>query len=80
MINLLKTITVCICAINMFPCILSSQTMPALNISNISILPRNGVKEKVLSRTKRYLIFPTGSSFSVATCSTIGIYGKLLTY
>jgi len=25
---------------------------------------------------KRYLIFPTGSSFSVAVCMTIGIYGN----
>jgi biopolymer transport protein ExbD len=33
-------------------------------------------KDKVLSRKKRYLVFPTGSSFSVATCSTIGIYGN----
>jgi hypothetical protein len=32
--------------------------------------------EKILSRKKRYLIFPTGSSFSVAVCSTIGIYGN----
>lgn len=31
---------------------------------------------KVLSRKKRYLIFPQGSSFSVATCMTIGIYGN----
>lgn len=33
-------------------------------------------KEKILSRKKRYLIFPQGSSFSVAVCSTIGIYGN----
>lgn len=32
--------------------------------------------EKVLSRRKRYLVFPTGSSFSVATCMTIGVYGN----
>jgi hypothetical protein len=32
--------------------------------------------EKILSRKKRYLIFPQGSSFSVAVCSTIGIYGN----
>lgn len=33
-------------------------------------------EEKVLSRKRRYLIFPHGSSFSVAVCSTIGIYGN----
>lgn len=31
---------------------------------------------KVLSRRKRFLIFPTGSSFSVATCMTVGVYGN----
>ncbi|KAG5672413.1 hypothetical protein PVAND_002544 [Polypedilum vanderplanki] len=33
-------------------------------------------QKQILSRKKRYLIFPTGSSFSVATCMTIGIYGN----
>lgn len=33
-------------------------------------------EEKVLSRRKRFLIFPTGSSFSVATCMTVGVYGN----
>lgn len=32
--------------------------------------------ERTLSRKRRYLIFPTGSSFSVATCMTIGLYGN----
>lgn len=32
--------------------------------------------EKILSRKRRYLIFPTGSSFSVATCMTVGLYGN----
>lgn len=32
--------------------------------------------DKVLSRRKRYLVFPTGASFSVATCMTIGVYGN----
>jgi hypothetical protein len=32
--------------------------------------------EKVLSRKKRYLIFPEGSSFSIAVCMTIGVYGN----
>ncbi|XP_055542248.1 uncharacterized protein LOC129727955 [Wyeomyia smithii] len=31
---------------------------------------------KVLSRRKRYVVFPEGSSFSVAVCMTIGIYGN----
>lgn len=33
-------------------------------------------EEKVLSRRKRFLIFPTGSSFSVAVCMTVGVYGN----
>lgn len=33
-------------------------------------------KDRVLSRRKRFLIFPSGSSFSVATCFTIGVYGN----
>lgn len=36
----------------------------------------NNSKDKVLSRRKRYLVFPTGSSFSVAVCMTIGVYGN----
>jgi len=32
--------------------------------------------QTVLSRQKRYLVFPTGSSFSVAVCMTIGVYGN----
>ncbi|CRL05600.1 CLUMA_CG018269, isoform A, partial [Clunio marinus] len=36
----------------------------------------NNHTEKVLSRRKRYLIFPEGSSFSVATCMTVGVYGN----
>jgi len=31
---------------------------------------------KVLSRRKRFIIFPTGSSFSVAVCMTVGVYGN----
>lgn len=33
-------------------------------------------QQKVLSRRKRFLIFPTGASFSVAVCMTIGVYGN----
>lgn len=41
----------------------------------------DGVVEKratevVLSRRKRYLVFPTGSSMSAAVCMTIGIHGN----
>lgn len=32
--------------------------------------------EEVLSRRKRFLIFPTGASISVAVCMTIGVYGN----
>lgn len=37
---------------------------------------RNKIGSKVLSRRKRFIIFPTGSSFSVAVCMTIGVYGN----
>lgn len=39
-------------------------------------LNRNKSEAKILSRKKRFLIFPTGSSFSVATCMTVGVYGN----
>lgn len=39
-------------------------------------LDRNKSVAKVLSRKKRFLIFPTGSSFSVAVCMTVGVYGN----
>lgn len=32
--------------------------------------------QKVLSRKKRFMIFPTGASFSVAVCMTVGVYGN----
>jgi hypothetical protein len=44
----------------------------ALNDSAIQI----GGDARVLSRQKRFVIFPTGSSFSVAVCMTVGIYGN----
>lgn len=34
------------------------------------------IESKVLSRRKRFIIFPTGSSFSVAVCMTVGVYGN----
>lgn len=44
--------------------------------STIEVKQELKSNEKILSRKKRYLIFPQGSSFSVAVCSTIGIYGN----
>ncbi|XP_053671766.1 uncharacterized protein LOC128721977 [Anopheles nili] len=32
--------------------------------------------DRVLSRRKRFVVFPEGSSFSVAVCMTIGLYGN----
>lgn len=58
------------------------------NISESDSTPKNStqnsrdddVKEittpKVLSRRKRYVAFPEGSSFSVAFCATIGMIGN----
>lgn len=37
---------------------------------------RTKAEGKILSRRKRFLLFPTGSSFSVATCMTVGVYGN----
>ncbi|XP_055611456.1 uncharacterized protein LOC129758054 [Uranotaenia lowii] len=31
---------------------------------------------KVLSRKKRFIVFPEGASFSVAVCMTVGVYGN----
>ncbi|XP_058455156.1 uncharacterized protein LOC131432713 [Malaya genurostris] len=36
----------------------------------------NGPSKGILSRKKRYVVFPEGSSFSVAVCMTIGMYGN----
>lgn len=37
---------------------------------------RKKIGSKVLSRRKRFVIFPTGASVSVAVCTTIGVYGN----
>lgn len=44
----------------------------ALTVDAVSSGLQNKVESKVLSRRKRFVIFPTGSSFSVAVCMTIG--------
>uniref|UniRef100_A0A1A9VCY1 Uncharacterized protein n=1 Tax=Glossina austeni TaxID=7395 RepID=A0A1A9VCY1_GLOAU len=41
-----------------------------------SLTQRQQTQEHLLSRPKRYLSFPEGSSFSVAVCFTIGIIGN----
>jgi len=41
-----------------------------------SLSVQSNANDKVLSRKKRYLVFPSGASFSVATCMTIGMYGN----
>ncbi|XP_055547125.1 uncharacterized protein LOC129731286 [Wyeomyia smithii] len=38
------------------------------------IVPNDSTK--ILSRKKRFLVFPLGSSFSVAVCMTVGMYGN----
>lgn len=47
-----------------------------MNLIHMNSSDKNVEIEKILSRRKRYLIFPTGSSFSVAVCMTVGIYGN----
>lgn len=44
--------------------------------NNIEVDDQEG-KSRVLSRRKRFIIFPTGSSFSVAACMTVGMYGNV---
>ncbi|XP_046966946.1 uncharacterized protein LOC124534954 [Vanessa cardui] len=39
-------------------------------------MERNGNDMKVLSRRKRYVAFPEGSSFSCAGCMTVGVIGQ----
>ncbi|KOB73130.1 Uncharacterized protein OBRU01_11205 [Operophtera brumata] len=34
------------------------------------------VKSRILSRRKRYVAFPEGSSFSCAGCMTVGVIGQ----
>ncbi|XP_055716470.1 uncharacterized protein LOC129810177 [Phlebotomus papatasi] len=44
--------------------------------NNGSLVIEDTKSQKILSRSKRYLVFPEGSSFSAATCFTIGIIGN----
>ncbi|XP_062564827.1 uncharacterized protein LOC134227405 isoform X2 [Armigeres subalbatus] len=41
-----------------------------------STIPTGTSSTKILSRRKRFLVFPEGSSFSMAVCMGIGIYGN----
>lgn len=54
--------------------LLSACAVAAATSENIT----NGVSttERILSRKRRYLVFPEGSSFSGAVCMTIGVIGK----
>lgn len=56
---------------------LTFLVMMLVEVSLTSNLQQTGVKgEKVLSRRKRFIIFPLGSSFSTAACMTVGVYGN----
>lgn len=48
----------------------------SLSIDQQIDVDRKKIGSKLLSRRKRFIIFPTGSSFSVAVCMTIGVYGN----
>jgi hypothetical protein len=41
-----------------------------------NVTKQNQTKLEILSRRKRYVVFPVGSSFSCAVCTTVGIYGN----
>ena len=41
-------------------------------VSAVAIELQNHVESKILSRRKRFVVFPIGSSFSVAVCMTVG--------
>lgn len=47
-----------------------------LSLSADQQIDEKKIESKVLSRRKRFIIFPTGSSFSVAACMTVGVYGN----
>ncbi|CAO1438993.1 unnamed protein product [Diamesa serratosioi] len=64
--NIMRIVRALLLCLTIYCCIYEMQ----------SIDVKNAEKEKILSRKKRYLVFPSGSSFSVATCFTIGIYGN----
>lgn len=48
----------------------------SLSIDQQIDVDRKKIESKLLSRRKRFVIFPTGSSFSVAACMTVGVYGN----
>lgn len=47
-----------------------------VSISTEQQIDGKTIGSKVLSRRKRFIVFPTGSSFSVAVCMTVGVYGN----
>lgn len=62
-------------------CVISAMLVDiSLSTAQQTEVDKTKADAKVLSRRKRFLIFPTGSSFSVATCMTVGVYGKLYKY
>lgn len=47
-----------------------------VSISGDQQIDGKKIESKVLSRRKRFVVFPVGSSFSVAVCMTVGVYGN----
>ncbi|XP_041675429.1 uncharacterized protein LOC108116567 isoform X2 [Drosophila eugracilis] len=54
----------------------SASSSESLVTSSQLLHHQNQWPQRVLSRPKRYLSFPEGSSFSVAVCFTVGIIGN----
>lgn len=48
----------------------------SLSIDQQIDVDRKKIGSKLLSRRKRFITFPLGSSFSVAACMTVGVYGN----
>ncbi|EAT44616.1 AAEL004020-PA [Aedes aegypti] len=51
------------------------ELVSPINQTNVVYLDE-ATSTKVLSRRKRFVVFPEGSSFSVAACMTVGVYGN----
>ncbi|XP_062553806.1 uncharacterized protein LOC134219126 [Armigeres subalbatus] len=63
-----------LCTISVAYCFSWESTTNDLHTPNI--VNRTHSLNPVLSRRKRFVVFPLGSSFSIAACMTIGMYGN----
>jgi hypothetical protein len=75
MMNLLKVLSTLLVFANSLE-LIDASADNGNGTRGVDFVQNNENRTKILSRKKRYMVFPTGSSLSVATCMTIGIYGN----